>query len=170
MYAAVFQEASHMTALSVGSKAPDFKLKDTKGVEVTLGDLLKASKAIILAFYPAAWSSVCGSEMTLYQEVRDEFRQMGADIVGISEDNVHSIDAWAQQIGIGFPLLSDFSPKGVVATQYGVLRDDGTAERALFIVSADGTIRYSYVSPIRENPGADRLFDALEKMHAGAVK
>jgi peroxiredoxin len=131
---------------------------------VRLSDLLKDGKPVILAFYPAAFSPVCGDEMSLYQEVRDEFERLNAKIVGISVDNYWSVAAFAKAKGITFPLLSDFHPKGAVAQKYGVMRDDGIAERALFIIDPQGIIRYSYVSPILQNPGADRLLDELEKL------
>jgi peroxiredoxin len=153
-----------MAALPVGEKAPDFELKDTQGSPVRLSDLLKDGKPVILAFYPAAFSPVCGDEMSLYQEVRDEFERLNAKIVGISVDNYWSVAAFAKAKGITFPLLSDFHPKGAVAQKYGVMRDDGIAERALFIIDPQGIIRYSYVSPILQNPGADRLLDELEKL------
>ena len=155
-----------MQALQVGAKAPDFELKAAGGEAIRLSELLKEGKSVILAFYAGAWSSVCGSEMTLFQETLDEFKRLGADLVGISEDNAFSIQAWAEAKGLTFLLLSDFNPRGKVAREYGVLREDGMAERALFVVDPKGVIRYSYVSPIKENPGADRLVEALEKMRA----
>jgi len=156
-----------MPALQVGSKAPDFELQGTGDRAVRLSDLLREGKYVILAFFPAAWSPVCGDEMSIFQEALDEFERLGAKIVGISVDNTWSSQAWARSKGITFPLLSDFHPKGAVANKYGVLRDDGIAERALFIVDTQGVIRYSYVSPILESPGADRLLDALEQMKVG---
>jgi peroxiredoxin len=155
-----------MSALEVGAKAADFELTDTKGEKVRLYDLLKEGQPVILVFYPAAFSPVCGDEMSLYQETLGEFRRLGAKVVGISVDNHWSTAAFATQKGIAFPLLSDFHPKGEVARKYGVMRDDGITERALFIVDPAGTVRYSYVSPILENPGADRLLEALEQMRS----
>jgi len=155
-----------MSALGVGEKAPDFTLKSLDGEEVKLSDLLHKGENLVLAFFPAAWSSVCGSELTLFQEVQDEFTRLNAKVIGISEDNYYSLKAWADAKGLKFPLLSDFHPRGAAAKKYGVLRDDGLAERALFILDPDGFIRYSYLSPIGQNPGADRLIDALEKMQA----
>jgi len=155
-----------MAALEVGAKAPDFELKDTEGKSVRLSELLKDGKPVILAFYPAAFSPPCGDEMSLFQEAQDEFARLDAKIVGISVDNYWSIAAFAKAKGITFPMLSDFHPKGAVAAKYGVMRDDGIAERALFIVDPKGVIRYSYVSPILQNPGADRLIEELEKMRA----
>ncbi len=157
-------------ALGVGEKAPDFTVKSTEGKEVRLYDLLQSGKYVILAFYPAAWTSVCGSEMSLYQECRPEFENLKADIVGISEDNYHSIKPWAESKGIQYLMLSDFNPKGEAAKKFGVLRGDGMAERALFVIDGEGNIRYSYVSPIDENPGADRLFDALEEIEGKALE
>lgn len=156
-----------MAALQVGAKAPDLELMAQGKVPTKLSDLLTEGKNLIIAFYPAAWSPVCGDELTLFQEFLQEFERLNAKVVGISVDNVWSIGAFAESKGITFPLLSDFHPKGEVAAKYGVMRDDGVSERALFIIDPKGIIRYSYVSPLRENPGIDRLIDALEKMEQG---
>lgn len=156
-----------MTALASGARAPDFELKAAQGDNVRLSGLLEEGGYVILAFYPAAWSSVCGDEMTLFQEFLDEFEASNARIVGISVDNVWAVQAWVESKGITFPLLCDFHPKGAVAQQYGVMRDDGVTERALFVVDPNSTIRYSYVSPIAENPGVDRLLDVLEQLQEG---
>jgi peroxiredoxin len=153
-----------MPAIQAGKKAPDFELKGTDGKKVSLSELLGGGKYVVLAFYPAAWTSVCGSEMSLYQEMQDEFAKYDAIVVGISEDNSPSIKAWAEDRGLTLPMLSDFHPRGEAAEAYGVLRNDGLSERALFIVDPKGVLRYSYVSPIGENPGVDRLFDALEQI------
>ncbi len=153
-----------MAALEVGTKAPDFELKAAQGDNVRLSDLLAEGRYVILAFYPAAWSPTCGDEMTLFQEFLNEFEALNAKLVGISVDNVWAVQAWAESKGITFPLLCDFHTKGAVAEQYGVMRDDGVTERALFVVDPEGTIRYSYVSPITENPGVDCLFDVLEEL------
>jgi len=153
-----------MTALQSGSRAPDFELKSARGDIVELSDFLEEGKYVVLAFYPAAWSPTCGDEMTLFQEFLDEFERLNAKLVGISVDNVWGVQAWAENKGITFPLLCDFHPKGTMAELYGVMRDDGVSERALFIVDPEGIIQYSYVSPIAENPGVDRLFEALERL------
>jgi len=153
-----------MAALAVGAKAPDFSLKTNAGDTLQLQDLLKQHRYVVLAFYPAAWSPVCGDEVAVFQEVLGELQALGAGIVGISVDNTWSTEAWADAKGISFPLLSDFHPKGAVAKKYGVMREDGITERALFIVDADGIIRYSFVSPILENPGAAGVLEALRGM------
>lgn len=153
-----------MAAIGVKKRAPDFELPGTGDTTYRLSDYLAQGKSVVLAFYPADWSPVCTSELSLFQEVLPEFERLGAQILGISVDNRWSHEAWAKSLGLAYPLLSDFHPKGEVAKKYGVLRDDGVAERALFVIDPEGTIRYSYVSPIKENPGADRLLEELEKI------
>jgi peroxiredoxin len=157
-----------MAALKVGEKAPEFTLKSAEGKDVQLKDLLKPGKYLIIAFFPAAFSSTCSDEMGMFQEFYPQLQERNANIVGISVDNHHSLQAFAESLHIGYPLLSDFHPKGKVAASYGVMRDTGSAGRALFIVDAKGVIRYSYVSPTAENPGVDRLFDALDGMASGS--
>ena len=150
-------------ALQAGTKAPDFRLHSTPDQETGLSDL--RGRPLILAFYPADWSPVCGDQMALYNEVLPEFRKHGAQIVGISVDGVWCHQAFAAARKLHFALLADFEPKGSVAKKYGVYRDgDGFSERALFVIDGDGVIRWSYVSPIDVNPGADGILDALESM------
>ena len=118
---------------------------------------------MILAFYPADWSPVCGDQMALYNEILSEFRRFNAELIGISVDGIWCHLAFAQERKLHFPLLADFEPKGDVARRYGVYRaHEGTSERALFVIDADGIIRWSYVSPVGINPGADGILRALE--------
>jgi len=120
---------------------------------------------VILAFYPADWSPVCGDQMVLYNEILPEFQRHGAELLGISVDGAWCHLAFAQQRRLHFPLLADFEPKGAVARRYGVYRDgDGTTERALFVIDGDGVVRWSYLSPIGVNPGADGILRALETL------
>ncbi|MGD0866243.1 MAG: redoxin domain-containing protein [Rhizomicrobium sp.] len=150
-------------ALAAGTPAPDFKLQVTPDQAVSLGDF--HGKPLILAFYPADWSPVCGDQMALYNEVLPEFRKFGAEILGISVDGVWCHLAFAKERRLHFPLLADFEPKGAVARQFGVYNGaNGICERALFVVDGEGIIRWSYVSPIAVNPGADGILDALEKL------
>ncbi len=148
-------------ALPQGTPAPDFKLQATPDQAVSLRDL--RGKPVILAFYPADWSPVCGDQMALYNEVLPEFHKFGAEIFGISVDGVWCHLAFAKGRSLHFPLLADFEPKGAVARQYGAYNDaNGICERALFVVDAQGVIRWSYVSPMAVNPGADGILEALE--------
>jgi peroxiredoxin len=120
-------------------------------------------KPVILAFYPADWSPVCGDQMALYNEILPMFRKFGAALVGVSVDGVWCHAAFAESRRLHFPLLADFEPKGAIAASYGVYRaSEGTSERALFVIDGDGIIAWSYVSPIAVNPGADGILSALE--------
>jgi peroxiredoxin len=149
--------------LEAGTVAPDFTLHSTPDQTVSLHDF--RGRPVILAFYPADWSPVCGDQMVLYNEILPEFQRHGAELLGISVDGAWCHLAFAQQRRLHFPLLADFEPKGAVAQQYGVYRDgDGTSERALFVIDGDGIVRWSYLSPIGVNPGADGILRALETL------
>jgi peroxiredoxin len=149
--------------LAVGTQAPDFHLKDTPDQRVSLSDF--AGRPVVLAFYPADFSPVCGNEMSLFNELTDEFRRYDAQVLGISVDNVWCHLAFAKDRNIQFPLLSDFHPKGEVSMAYNAYREqDGESERALYVIDRDGTIAWSHISPIGVNPGADGVLDALERL------
>ena len=149
--------------LSPGMPAPDFTLAQRPGVTVALQAL--RGRPVILAFYPADWSPVCGDQMGLYNEVLPEFRKFDAELLGISVDGVWCHAAFSENRRLRFPLLADFEPKGGVARTYGVYRpQDGTSERALFVIDGAGVVRWSYLSPIDVNPGADGILDALENL------
>jgi peroxiredoxin len=151
-------------ALPAGTPAPDFTLHATPDQLLSLEEL--RGTAVVLAFYPADWSPVCGDQMALYNELRSEFHRLGAEVIGISVDGVWCHSAFREERHLHFPLLSDFEPKGEVARRYGVYRDtDGTCERALFVIDPAGVIRWSYVSPLGVNPGADGILEALEHLH-----
>jgi peroxiredoxin len=151
------------TALAAGTPAPDFTLPATPNQGVTLSEL--RGNPVILAFYPADWSPVCGDQMGLYNQILPEFHKSGAQLLGISVDGAWCHAAFADTRKLHFPLLADFEPKGEVARRYGVYREhDGTTERALFVIDADGVIRWSHVSPVGINPGADGILDALDAL------
>lgn len=153
----------NQSILRAGTPAPDFTLNATPDQLLRLSEL--RGRPVILAFYPADWSPVCGDQVALYNEMLSEFREYGAELVGISVDGVWCHAAFARDRKLHFPLLSDFEPKGAVSRQYGVYRDeDGTSERALFVLDGDGIIRWSYCSPISVNPGADGILNALESV------
>jgi peroxiredoxin len=149
--------------LPPGTQAPDFALNATPDQILRLSEL--RGHPVILVFYPADWSPVCGDQVALYNEILPEFREYGAEILGISVDGVWSHAAFAKDRNLHFPLLADFEPKGGVSRQYGAYREEeGTSERALFVLDADGIIRWSYCSPIAVNPGADGILTALESL------
>jgi peroxiredoxin len=155
--------AQPATILSPGTPAPDFALRATPDQTLRLSEL--RGRPVILAFYPADWSPVCGDQMALYNEVLPEFREYGAELLGISVDGVWCHAAFARDRNLHFPLLSDFEPKGAVSRLYGAYRhEDGYSERALFVLDGNGVIRWSYCSPVGVNPGADGILNALESL------
>jgi peroxiredoxin len=149
--------------VQTGSAAPDFELHSTPDQTVRLADF--RGRPVVLAFYPADWSPVCGDQMALYNEMHQEFAEYGAQLLGISVDGVWCHRAFSEARRIHFPLLADFEPKGSVSRSYGAYREaEGVSERALFVVDAQGTVRWSYLSPIGVNPGADGIFAALDTL------
>ena len=151
--------------LPAGAKVPDFTLPVAPDRKVSLSDF--RGQAVILAFYPADWSPVCGDQMTLYNEVLPEFQARRAQLLGVSVDGPWCHRAFAEARNLRFPLLADFEPKGAVARTYGAYRKrEGVAERALFVLDGEGTIGWSYLSPIGVNPGADGILEALESLPA----
>ena len=149
--------------LAAGTKAPDFTLPVTADQKLSLSEL--RGQPVILAFYPADWSPVCGDQMAFYNEILPEFQKHKAELMGISVDGVWCHAAFAESRHLHFPLLADFEPKGSIARKYGVYREnDGICERALFVIDKNGTITWSYCSPIAVNPGADGILQALEDL------
>ena len=149
--------------LEPGTPAPDFSLQVTADQRLSLAEL--RGRPVILAFYPADWSPVCGDQMALYNEILPEFRKHDAELLGISVDGVWCHEAFAKDRHLHFPLLADFEPKGEVARRYGAYREaDGYSERALFVIDKQGVIRWSYCSPVAVNPGADGILQALEDL------
>jgi peroxiredoxin len=147
--------------LERGTPAPEFALSVTPDQKLTLSEL--KGQPVVLAFYPADWSPVCGDQMALYNEVLPEFQKHGAKLLGISVDGAWCHAAFAKDRHLHFPLLADFEPKGAVAKKYGAYRDgDGYSERALFVIDKNGVIAWSYCSPVAVNPGADGILQALE--------
>jgi peroxiredoxin len=159
-------EEDPMISLKPGVQAPDFCLSATPDQKVSLSDF--RGQPVVLVFYPADWSPVCSDQLGLYNELKPEFSEFEAQIIGISVDGVWCHLAFSQNRKLHFPLLADFEPKGAVARQYGVYREkEGESERALFVIDPEGVIRWSYVSPVGINPGADGILKALESMARG---
>ena len=152
-----------MTALKSGTPAPDFKLPSTPDQTVSLSEL--RGKPVVLVFYPADWSPVCSDQLGLYNELLPEFSEFDAQVIGISVDGIWCHLAFEKDRKLRTPLLADFEPKGAIARLYGVYNEKvGEAERALFVIDPDGVIRWSYVSPVGINPGADGIFKALASL------
>jgi peroxiredoxin len=153
--------ASSAEILPAGTNAPDFELPAGPDKTIALRSL--RGKPVILAFYPADFSPVCGDQMALYNEVLPDFDEHGAHLLGVSVDGPWCHKAYGEGRKLRFPLLSDFEPKGAVSRAYGVYDGKwGTSRRALFVIDKDGVIAWSYLSPIDQNPGADGILSALE--------
>jgi peroxiredoxin len=150
-------------ALSSRAKAPDFTLHSTPDQFVSLREF--GGQPVVLAFYPADWSPVCGDQMALFNEVLPEFQNLGAGLIGISVDGAWCHAAFARDRKLHFPLLADFEPKGAVARLRDTLhRGEGVSERALFVIDPEGVIHWSYVSPLGVNPGVNGVLSALEDL------
>ena len=152
-----------MEPLRPGQPGPDFTLNCTPDQTLSLNEF--RGRRVILVFYPADWSPVCSDELAVYAEIESEFHKHDAELLGISVDGVWCHAAFRRERKLPFPLLSDFEPKGAVSQAYGVYaREHGTSGRALFVLDEAGVIRWSYLSPIGINPGADGILAALEAM------
>jgi peroxiredoxin len=159
------ESRSQSSVLGAGTLAPDFTLHSTPDQSISLSEF--RGSPVILAFYPADWSPVCGDQMVLYNELLPEFHRFKAEMIGISVDGSWCHLAFSRDRKLRFPLLSDFEPKGAVARLYGAYRSqEGVSERALFVIDGEGIIRWSYLSPIGTNPGADGILAALEDLNA----
>jgi len=147
--------------LDINTTAPDFELQATPDLKMSLQEF--RGKNVILAFYPADWSPVCGDQMSLYNEVLRYFEKYNAVILGISVDSKWCHAAFREARNLQFALLADFEPKGAVAKKYGVYSEkEGRSERALFVLDEEGIIRWNHLSPAWINPGADGILEALK--------
>jgi peroxiredoxin len=151
--------------VKVGQKAPDFKLKAVSGQMISLSDFY-GKKNVVISFVPAAWTPVCSDQWPGYNIVKDIFDSQDAILLGITVDNIPTLYSWTNQMGkLWFDVLSDFWPHGAVAEKFGVLRSDGVAERALFVIDKKGIIRYIDVHNINQRPPLETLVRELEKIN-----
>lgn len=149
--------------IHIGTQAPNFSLFATPDQKLELEQL--KGKKVILAFYPADWSPVCGDQMALYNEMLAIFRKYNAELIGISVDSKWSHLAFSQDRKLHFPLLADFHHKGEISKLYDVYDEEtGQCKRALFILDEDGIIQWNYLSPVGINPGADGILETLKKL------
>ena len=146
--------------IAPGTPAPEFSLRREDGSEFTRADL--EGRTTVLVFYPFAFSPVCTDQLSLYEEVLDEFRARGATLYGVSCDASYSQTAFRQQLGVSIEQLSDFEPKGATCRAFDVLHPGGFPQRALAVIGPDGVVRWAYqaASP-GELPGANLIFDGL---------
>ncbi len=154
-----------LSTLKEGDKAPDFTLPSLSGQPVTLS-AYAGKKNIVISFVPAAWTPVCSDQWPGYNAVLAMFEARNAVMLGITVDNIPTLFAWTKEMGgVWFPVLSDFWPHGEVAGKYGVLRSNGVAERALFVIDRKGIIRYIDVHDINERPKMETLMAELDKLN-----
>lgn len=150
--------------VKAGERAPDFVLPSVSGEKISLSQF-RGEKNVVISFVPAAWTPVCSEQWPGYNIVRDVFDETEAVLLGISVDNIPTLHAWTKQMGkVWFHVLSDFWPHGAVAKTYGVLRSNGTTERALFIIDKDGVIRFIQVSDVNQKPDPSVCAIELRKL------
>ena len=160
----ILKPTDSVIKVKVGEPAPQFTLKSVSGEMISLKQY-QGKKNIVISFVPAAWTPVCSDQWPGYNIVKDMFEQYDAVLLGITVDNIPTLFSWTNQMGsLWFPVLSDFWPHGSVAEKYGVLRSDGTSERALFVIDKKGIIRYIDVHDINKRPQFEDLIRELEKL------
>ncbi|MCC7010643.1 MAG: redoxin domain-containing protein [Acidobacteria bacterium] len=146
--------------LAVGSVAPDFTLPNQHRQNVTLSSF-RGRRHVVVAFHPLAFTPICNAQGQSYERERAAFDALDAHVLVISSDAGPSKKAWADSIGLSYDALSDFHPQGAVAARYGVLRDDGLAERSVFLVDKDGVVRWAKVYGMEGHPDVNDVLDAL---------
>ena len=155
--------------LKVGQNAPDFSLPTQFGERVQLSNF--RGKNVVLAFFPLAWTPVCTNQIPSYEDMLDQFKAENTQVLGFSVDSVPSLQAWAKSLGgISYPLFSDFWPHGEIAQRYGVLREDGRTERAVFVIDKDGVIRDIDIHDINDQPNNFELLDQLKRINGKVVE
>jgi peroxiredoxin (alkyl hydroperoxide reductase subunit C) len=146
--------------IAAGEPAPSFRLAREDGGRFTEADLM--GQTTVLVFYPFAFSPVCTDQLSLYDDINDEFAARGAVLYGVSCDSVWSQKAFREKLGISIEQLSDFEPKGEACRAFGVYHPGGFPQRALVIIGEDGVVRWSYQAESPgELPGANLIFDGL---------
>ncbi|NOX62924.1 MAG: peroxiredoxin [Chloroflexi bacterium] len=152
-----------MNRPAVGDSAPDFALPGPNGEIVRLSGY-RGRAHVLLTFYPFDFSPVCSKQLPGLQAQMERFRRLDTVVLGVSTDSPHSHRAFAAELGLEFPLLSDFFGKHVSAA-YGVLRSEGFCERASFIIDKEGVVRYAEVHELTQVPDVEKLFQILETLN-----
>jgi mycoredoxin-dependent peroxiredoxin len=147
---------------TIGNPAPDFTLKNQDQQDISLASF-RGKKRVVLIFYPLDWSPVCTKEHVCLVNDMKRFDQLDAQVLGLSVDSVWSHKAYAEKMGIHYPLLADFHPRGAVAEKYGAyLADKGITGRAISIIDRDGKLAWHKNYDIPVVPGLDEVAKALE--------
>ncbi len=150
--------------IAVGQPAPDFSLKDQNQQEVKLSSF-KGKKNVVIVFYPLDWSPTCTKEHACFVNDLKRFEQLDAQVLGLSVDSTWSHKAWAEKMGIAYPLLADFHPRGAVASQFGAyLEERGITGRAIAIIDKAGKLAWFKQYDIPVVPGIEEVKQALAQM------
>ena len=150
--------------LDAGEIAPDFTLPNQSRQDVTLSSY-RGARTVVLAFHPFAFTPVCSAQMKDYQQAWPALQSLDGEVLAISLDAGPSKAAWGQSLGgVPFQLLSDFHPHGAVTRAYGVMRDDGVADRAIFVVDKAGRIAWAKLHQMPEHPDLEELVSVLEDL------
>jgi peroxiredoxin len=156
-------------AIAVGQAAPDFSLKDQNQKEVKLSDFA-GRKNVVLIFYPLDWSPVCTNEHVCFRNDMKQFEQLDGAVLGVSVDSVWSHKAFAEKMGITYPLLADFQPRGATAEKYGVfLADKGITGRAIVIINKQGKVAWLKNYDIPVVPDPKEVAQALQQVKAAGA-
>jgi peroxiredoxin (alkyl hydroperoxide reductase subunit C) len=167
-----------MAKAKVGQAAPDFDMPSTKNIE-KLNENVKLSdyqaKWVVLLFYPLDFTFVCPTELTTFSDRYEDFVGIGADVIGVSTDSVHSHRAWLKTPrdkggveGLQYPLASDITKQ--VARDYGVLIEDkGVALRGLFVIDPEGTLRYAVIHDLNVGRSADETLRVIQALQTGGL-
>ena len=151
-------------ALEVGGSAPDFKLKNQHGEEVSLSSF-KGKKNVVVLFYPFAFSGICTGELCGLRDDLSSFQNESVELLAISTDPMYSLKAFAEKEGYKFSLLADFWPHGEVAKKYGVFNEErGCAVRGTFIIDKNGVLRWSVVNNLGDARNLVDYKEALAKL------
>jgi peroxiredoxin len=151
--------------VTIGAPAPDFVLKDQSQKEVKLSDF-RGKKNVVVVFYPLDWSPVCTSEHACFVNDLKRFEQLDAQVLGVSVDSVWSHKAFAEKMGIHYPLLADFQPRGAVGEKFGVyLADKGITGRAIAVIDRSGNFAWFKNYDIPVVPDLQEVSEALSKLH-----
>jgi peroxiredoxin len=151
-------------AIDVGTKAPDFTLKNQHGEPVTLSDF-KGRKNVVLVFYPFAFTGVCSGELRALRDEQSSFVNDDVQLLAVSNDSPFSLRVFGDQEGFEYPLLSDFWPHGEVSRAYGVLDEEkGCAVRGTFVIDKEGVVRWRVVNDLPDARDLDEYVRALETL------
>ena len=150
-----------MAVIAAGQPAPEFSLARAEGAPFTRADL--EGRRTLLVFYPFAFTSVCTDQLSIYNDLLDDFGAHGLTLYGVSCDAAPSQQAFKEKLGIEIEQLSDFEPKGAACRAFGVLHPGGFPQRALVLIGPDGVVEWSHEADSPGDlPGANLIFDALE--------